>query len=46
MKGAEFPKIRKVEPWDGKDGVMPVDEEIDISDVELDDLDTSKKTEL
>uniref|UniRef100_A0A915C0J1 Protein disulfide-isomerase A6 homolog n=1 Tax=Parascaris univalens TaxID=6257 RepID=A0A915C0J1_PARUN len=46
VKGAEFPKIRKVEPWDGKDGVMPVDEEIDISDVELDDLDTSKKTEL
>uniref|UniRef100_A0A0N5AGI5 Protein disulfide-isomerase A6 homolog n=1 Tax=Syphacia muris TaxID=451379 RepID=A0A0N5AGI5_9BILA len=50
VKGAEFPKIDKVDPWDGKDGEMPVDEEIDLSDVELDDLEPtdkeSKKTEL
>lgn len=45
VKGADFPKIKKVEPWDGKDGVMPVEEDIDLSDVELDDIDT-KKTEL
>ncbi|KHN88358.1 putative protein disulfide-isomerase A6 [Toxocara canis] len=45
VKGAEIPKIRDVEPWDGKDGVMPVDEEIDVSDVDLEDLNTAK-TEL
>lgn len=46
VKGAEFPKILKVEPWDGKDGEMPVEEDIDVSDVDLEDLDTPEKTEL
>ena len=39
LKGAKLPKIDTIDPWDGKDGEMPVEEEIDLSDVELDDLD-------
>ncbi|GMR31744.1 hypothetical protein PMAYCL1PPCAC_01939 [Pristionchus mayeri] len=40
LRGEGFPKVDKSEPWDGKDGEMPVEEEIDLSDVDLD------KTEL
>ncbi|KAK6030645.1 protein disulfide-isomerase domain protein [Ostertagia ostertagi] len=36
IKGATFPKVIKIEPWDGKDGVPPKEEEIDLSDVDLD----------
>ena len=43
VRGAKLPKITKTDPWDGKDGELPVEEDIDLSDVELDDLD---KTEL
>lgn len=43
LRGSEFPKAVMIEPWDGKDGVPPVEEELDLSDVELEDLD---KTEL
>ena len=39
VKGAKIPKIYDIDTWDGKDGEMPVEEEIDLSDVELDDLD-------
>ncbi|XP_073991268.1 protein disulfide-isomerase A6 homolog CaBP1 [Rhodnius prolixus] len=42
LKGAALPKISDCEPWDGKDGVPPQDDDIDLSDVDLDDL----KTEL
>merc|ERR1712013_589085 len=46
-KLAELPTISDVAPWDGKDGEMPVEEDIDLSDVELDDLDEEdKKDEL
>ncbi|XP_075219462.1 protein disulfide-isomerase A6 homolog CaBP1 [Lycorma delicatula] len=38
VKGAALPKIESVDPWDGKDGELPVDEDIDLSDVDLDDL--------
>ncbi|KAL3892313.1 hypothetical protein ACJMK2_004529 [Sinanodonta woodiana] len=38
VKGAKLPKIEKTESWDGKDGQLPVDEDIDLSDVDLDDL--------
>uniref|UniRef100_A0A4W3IVX6 Protein disulfide-isomerase A6 n=1 Tax=Callorhinchus milii TaxID=7868 RepID=A0A4W3IVX6_CALMI len=38
VKGAAFPKIYSAEQWDGKDGQLPVEEEIDLSDVDLDDL--------
>ncbi|KAG7466021.1 hypothetical protein MATL_G00160460 [Megalops atlanticus] len=36
--GGALPKIHTVEPWDGKDGELPVEDDIDLSDVELDDL--------
>jgi len=39
VRGAKIPKISKVEAWDGKDGEMPVEEDIDLSDVDLDDKD-------
>lgn len=38
VKGGELPKIYKNDPWDEKDGALPEDEDIDLSDVELDDL--------
>lgn len=38
VKGASMPKIETIEPWDGKDGELPQDEDIDLSDVELDDI--------
>jgi protein disulfide-isomerase A6 len=43
LRGAELPKANDIEKWDGKDGLPPQEEDIDLSDVELDDLD---KTEL
>ena len=50
VKGAQIPKIDTIEAWDGKDGELPVEEEYDLSDVELDDLDKDElwlwKTEL
>lgn len=39
VKGAAIPKIYKNEAWDGKDGQLPVEEDIDLSDVDLDDKD-------
>ncbi|XP_035260754.1 protein disulfide-isomerase A6 [Anguilla anguilla] len=36
--GGALPKIHAVEPWDGKDGELPMEDDIDLSDVELDDL--------
>ncbi|XP_017776096.1 PREDICTED: protein disulfide-isomerase A6 [Nicrophorus vespilloides] len=39
VKGAELPKIYKTEPWDGKDGELPQEEDIDLSDVDLDEKD-------
>lgn len=39
VKGAALPKIYSVEPWDGKDGQLPEEEDIDLSDVDLDDKD-------
>lgn len=38
VKGASLPKINSVDAWDGKDGELPSEEDIDLSDVELDDL--------
>ncbi|XP_045538503.1 protein disulfide-isomerase A6 homolog [Papilio machaon] len=35
VKGAEMPKISTTEPWDGKDGELPPEEDIDLSDVDL-----------
>jgi len=36
--GGKLPTINKNEKWDGKDGALPEEEDIDLSDVELDDL--------
>ncbi|XP_019727151.1 protein disulfide-isomerase A6 [Hippocampus comes] len=45
LTGGVLPQIHSVEPWDGKDGQLPEEEEYDLSDVELDD-DFDKKIEL
>ena len=37
IKGAQLPKISPVEPWDGKDGQPPVEEDIDLDDIDLKD---------
>ncbi|KAL8585699.1 Protein disulfide-isomerase A6 [Nucella lapillus] len=42
LRNAALPKIESREPWDGKDGELPEEEDIDLSDVDLDD----KKDEL
>ena len=39
VRGAKMPKIATVEAWDGKDGELPEEEDIDLSDVDLDDHD-------
>nr|XP_023011529.1 protein disulfide-isomerase A6 homolog [Leptinotarsa decemlineata] len=39
IKGTSLPKINTIEPWDGKDGVLPEEEDIDLSDVDLDEKD-------
>ncbi|XP_018578009.1 protein disulfide-isomerase A6 homolog [Anoplophora glabripennis] len=39
VKGQELPKINTIQPWDGKDGVLPEEEDIDLSDVDLDEKD-------
>nr|KAG5692877.1 hypothetical protein BaRGS_002312 [Batillaria attramentaria] len=46
LRNAALPSINTVEPWDGKDAELPVEEDIDLDDVELDDLDSDKKIEL
>ncbi|XP_067623358.1 protein disulfide-isomerase A6 homolog [Eurosta solidaginis] len=38
VRGAKKPSIATVQPWDGKDGQLPADDDIDLSDVELDDV--------
>ncbi|XP_049861730.1 protein disulfide-isomerase A6 homolog [Schistocerca gregaria] len=40
VKGAALPKINPTEAWDGKDGELPPEEDIDLSDVDLDDIGT------
>lgn len=39
VKGAALPKINDLPGWDGKDGEPIVEEDIDLSDVDLDDKD-------
>ena len=47
LPNSKIPAVVKSEPWDGKDGQLVVDDDIDLSDITLDDLDTDKpKTEL
>uniref|UniRef100_S4RCV0 Protein disulfide-isomerase A6 n=1 Tax=Petromyzon marinus TaxID=7757 RepID=S4RCV0_PETMA len=42
VKGAALPPIISKEAWDGKDGELPVEDDIDLSDVELDEFDRSE----
>jgi len=37
VKNAKLPTVHKSDPWDGKDGQLPEEEDIDLSDVFLDD---------
>lgn len=39
LPDGKLPKIETVEKWDGKDAKLEVEEDIDLSDVSLDDLD-------
>ena len=39
IQGGKLPKIETVAAWDGKDGELPADDDIDLSDVDLDDHD-------
>lgn len=39
LKDNKLPNIAAQEPWDGKDGQFPVEEDIDLSDVDMDDID-------
>lgn len=39
IKGAALPKIVKTEPWDGKDGQLPVEDDYDLDDEPLDGKD-------
>lgn len=36
VKGGALPKIVKTDAWDGKDGELPQEEDIDLTDVDLD----------
>jgi protein disulfide-isomerase A6 len=39
LKGTELPQINSIDPWDGKDGEPIQEEDIDLSDVDLDEKD-------
>lgn len=38
LRDSKFPKIVKTEPWNGEDQPLPEEEDIDLSDVVLDDI--------
>ena len=44
IKNAQLPAVKPTDPWDGKDGELPQEEDWDLSDVDLDD--ESSKDEL
>lgn len=47
VAGAKLPDISTTEPWDGKDGEYPQEEDYgDLDDIELEPLDNKKKEEL
>ncbi len=46
LADTKLPKVVKSDPWDGKDGELFIEEDIDLSDVVLDELDAIKKDEL
>ncbi|XP_071854891.1 protein disulfide-isomerase A6-like [Apostichopus japonicus] len=46
LRGDTLPTVDTVEPWDGKDGELPVEDDIDLSDFDMDDEEDSGKDEL
>ncbi|XP_014780796.1 protein disulfide-isomerase A6 homolog isoform X1 [Octopus bimaculoides] len=46
LRNAKLPEILNIDAWDGQDKELPQEEDIDLSDVELDDLDSKPKSEL
>ncbi|XP_055328924.1 protein disulfide-isomerase A6 homolog [Paramacrobiotus metropolitanus] len=38
IRGGALPKVEKIEAWDGKDGKLPVEEDINLDDIELDPI--------
>ena len=44
IRGAALPELKTVEAWDGKDGQLPEEEDIDLSDFDMDE--DSEKDEL
>lgn len=38
VKNGQLPKVHEIPGWDGKDGELPAEEDVDLSDVELDDI--------
>ena len=43
LKGETVPEVDTIEPWDGKDGELPIEDDIDLSDF---DMDADQKEEL
>ncbi|XP_015431249.1 PREDICTED: protein disulfide-isomerase A6 [Dufourea novaeangliae] len=39
LKGAQLPAFLETAPWDGKDAELPQEEDIDLSDIDLDEKD-------
>ncbi|XP_034941908.1 protein disulfide-isomerase A6 homolog [Chelonus insularis] len=39
LRGAALPKIVDISPWDGEDAELPQDEDIDLSDIDLNEKD-------
>lgn len=46
LRGDSLPTVDAVEPWDGKDGELPAEDDIDLSDFDMDDDDEGTKDEL
>jgi len=39
IQGGKLPTVQTVSPWDGKDGELPEEDDLDLSDIDLDDKD-------
>ncbi|XP_071505996.1 protein disulfide-isomerase A6 homolog [Diadema antillarum] len=46
LRGEGLPSVVAVEAWDGKDGVLPEEDDIDLSDFDMDDDEDAGKDEL
>ena len=39
IAGGKLPAVKDVSAWDGKDGELPEEDDLDLSDIDLDDKD-------